>query len=142
MLFSGCGQWRRPLEMPAADPYNDVVRGCFADPAHAGDVAERMLYSVSVQASDPTGAVRLQLSAALGDGLLQQVRFRARGCPHVIAGCELLCTELEGAAADRMPRPDAAELMERLSAPRSKTGRFLIIEDALDKLRDAVIKGG
>ena len=60
------------------------------------------------------------------------MRFRAYGCPHVIAACEAsLCADFEGRKPGRRPTSSIqTRLCERLSVPVEKTGRILVLEDA------------
>ena len=118
------------------DPYNDVVRAAFANPVHAGDLANpyaRILRS-AVSASD-TGP-RLQLSAGIDDGKIGEIRFRAWGCPHMIAAAEWACERLEGQSLDALATISANDLAAALSVPVTKTGVMLLVEDAIAALGD------
>ena len=109
----------------SADPYSRTVRTLFAAPAHAGDVDGGELVAVDEQ------GVRLQLSARAEDNIIAAIRFRAWGCPHTIAAAELACAELEGQpVADLLDFP-VSGLMEKLPVPVEKTGRILVLEDAI-----------
>ena len=109
------------------DPYSAEVRALFAEPLHAG------------QASGPSERVASQgvdveLSADVRGGRLLMLRFRAKGCPHLIAAAEALCADLEGQPAAALEEPFGAEIMRRLSVPVEKTGRILVLEDAAQTL--------
>lgn len=116
----------------SADPYSKQVRELFATTPHAG-VADG---GVSV-AADAQG-VRLQLSAVVEDGALGRLRFLAWGCPHVIAAAEQFCADFEGREAADLLEFSAAGLMTTLAVPGEKTGRILVLEDAVRSLGTAV----
>ena len=105
------------------DPYSADVRSLFAKPVHAG------------QASGPrvrlsSQGVDVELSADVRDGRLATLRFRAKGCPHLIAAAEALCADVEGQPIEALEKAFGADIMRRLSVPVEKTGRILVLEDA------------
>ena len=116
----------------SADPYSKAVRELFAATPHAG-VAEGGT-SISI---DEQG-VRLQLTAILGGQTVESLRFLAWGCPHVIAAAEQFCTDFEGRDAAELLEFSAAGLMKTLAVPKAKTGRILVLEDAVRSLGSAV----
>lgn len=71
------------------------------------------------------------LGAACRDGLVTQARFRAWGCPHLLAACELTAGQLEGRRVEELARFSLPELADRLRVPAEKYGRLLVLEDAL-----------
>ena len=117
------------------DPYSAQVRDLFADLSHAGDLddAER-------SALDEQG-VRIRLAARHREGHLQALRFRAWGCPHVLAACEAVCREYEGRPVADLERFRATEIMGILSIPMEKTGRILVVEDAVRSLGRSISGG-
>ena len=112
----------------SADPYSQRVRELFANPAHVGDLQGGDLGEVDEQ------GIRLRLSALHDEGRIRQLRFRAYGCPHVIAACELFCSSFEGRPAAELEGFRAADIMTKLSVPVEKTGRILVLEDAARSL--------
>ena len=110
------------------DPYSARVRALFAAPEHAGELSSGE--SVRVEGQE----VRLELSATVSDEAVQSMRFRAWGCPHTIAAAEAACALLEGRPVTGLLEFSASDLMEYLSVPVEKTGRILVIEDALRSL--------
>jgi len=111
-----------------ADPYSAEVRELFADLEHAGD-----LDNAAVTAIDDQG-VRIRLAARYGDGRLQALRFRAWGCPHLLAACEAFCRDYEGRPVADLGHYEAGDIMGDLSIPAQKTGRILVLEDAVRSL--------
>lgn len=106
----------------SGDPYSAEVRALFAEPLHAGQAggaSERIT----------SQGVDVELSADVRDDRLLTLRFRAKGCPHLIAAAEALCADLEGRPAAALGEPFGADIMRRLSVPVEKTGRILVLED-------------
>ena len=118
-----------------ADPYSALVRRLFANPVHAGELDKALVVNRDEQ------GVRLRLEARLDGDRVEAFRFRARGCPHVIAAAESLCAGLEGRPAADLLEFRARDLMERLPVPVEKTGRILVIEDAVRALGQAIRDG-
>ena len=117
------------------EPYNDVVRGLFEAPAHAGDLDG----AVSVYAASQ--GMRIALSARLSQRNITALRFRAWGCPHFIAAAEVFCADFEGRSALQLADFSASEVMQTLSVPVEKTGRILVLEDAVRSLGRSVRNG-
>ncbi|MDJ0940976.1 MAG: iron-sulfur cluster assembly scaffold protein [Woeseiaceae bacterium] len=116
----------------SADPYSDEVRELFNEPRHAG----RLDDGISVR-EDAQG-VRVELSAIAGGGLLTALGFRVWGCPHLIAAAEAVCARFEGREARELEGFRTAQIMEILAIPVEKTGRILVLEDAVRSLGQAV----
>ena len=110
------------------DPYSKNVRAAFAEPAHAGAIEGATQVLLEDQ------GVRIQLFAQIENGSIFRLRFRAYGCPHVIAAAETLCDAYEGRAISKLQQFSAAELMQSLAVPVEKSGRILVIEDAVRSL--------
>lgn len=115
----------------SADPYTAIVRRLFSNPGHAGIV------DGGVEACVDDQGVRIRLSMACDGGTIGKMRFQAWGCPHVLAACEAVCSDFEGRASDDLGRFAVAELMQSLCIPVEKTGRILVIEDAMRLLSAA-----
>jgi nitrogen fixation NifU-like protein len=122
--------------MTPADPYNDEVRRCFENPVHAGDLEASYARVLRSGAAAPGEGTRLELTAGIEDDRVAALRFRAWGCPHLIAAAEWYCGALEGAKVGDLGIVDVNEIMERLSVPVDKTGRILLLEDAARSLAD------
>ncbi len=118
----------------SADPYSARVRALFADPAHAGQLAN----AVGVLVEDQ--GVRMAFSAQLAAGRIDTLRFQAWGCPHVIAAAEAFCADYEGRSTAELLDFSTSDLMQSLSVPVEKTGRILVIEDAVRSLAQELVK--
>lgn len=123
--------------MAIPDPYNEEVRACFENPVHAGDLQGDYAQVLNATVAAPGEGARLVLYAGLIDGKIAALRFRARGCPHLIAAAEVLCSSLEGADLAQLAAVSASKLMDRLAVPASKTGRLLLVEDAARALLES-----
>ena len=111
-----------------SDPYSTVVRQLFAELGHAGDLEGADQVHMDQQ------GVRISLAAAHEEGILRSLRFRAWGCPHLLAACEWVCAEYEGRPGSDLLDFQAGEIMGNLSIPMEKTGRILVLEDAVRSL--------
>lgn len=123
--------------MTAADDYSARVRRLFADPPHAGDLPAGPGRVVAAGAQALDRGAWLEISACLEAGVVARARFRAWGCPHFIAACELAVAGLEGRPAAAGAGTRAADLAGELGVPAGKLGRLLVIEDALQALAAA-----
>jgi len=112
----------------SADPYNSSVRGLFADPTHAGSVSGGKTVLVDDQ------GVRVELSASAESGRISAMRFRAWGCPHLLAAAEWACAAYEGGPVAALEIVPIDRIMEDLAVPAEKTGRILVLEDAIQSL--------
>ena len=116
-----------------SDPYGAHVRELFARPDHAGDL-EKATARVHI---DEQG-VRITLAARCGGDVIECLRFRAWGCPHLLAAAEACCREFEGRPVRALQEFSAEEIMQTLPVPREKLGRILILEDAVRSLGHSV----
>ena len=123
-----------------SDPYNSLTRRNFANPAHAGDLGGEYTVCASAVASESADGAIIQLAAGVRDGRLQECRFRAYGCPHLIAAAETFCTDYRGRGISSLSEFSASGLMQTLAVPVEKTGRILVLEDAVRSLGAAVHK--
>jgi NifU-like protein involved in Fe-S cluster formation len=122
----------------SGDPYSAEVRRRFAHPVHAGDLPVGHARAASAAAADSAAGCRLLVAAAVEGRVLRTMRFRAFGCPHLIAAAELAC---EGRAISALEQVSAPVIMERLAVPVEKTGRILLLEDALGALAAKLAEG-
>ncbi len=112
-----------------SDPYGPRVRELFARPDHAGDLEKP---AARVQIEDQ--GVRIALAARSDGDVIVSLRFRAWGCPHLLAAAEAFCREFEGGPVQALQAFSAAEIMQTLAVPREKLGRILVLEDAVRSL--------
>jgi NifU-like protein involved in Fe-S cluster formation len=91
-----------------------------------------------VSAEKSEQGVSVELSARAADGAVEQLRFRAWGCPHLIAAAEAVCAEFEGQTASQLEKFSVADVMQRLAVPAQKSGRILVLEDTVRLLGAAL----
>lgn len=120
-------------EDSSAPRYSRLVLSRFRAPRHAGLDAYGGEYA-SAYAEEGGSGARIQLTATADKATLRALRFRIFGCPHLIAAAELVCERLEGGPVKALTEIDPGELREELEAPVEKTGRFLLLQDALRAL--------
>lgn len=120
--------------MGVSEPYNELVRALFENPGHAGDLEGAYAEVLTADASESEHGARIVLFAGIADGMIAQMRFRAWGCPHLLAAAEMLCRERENGPVSGLATFDRNALMSKLSVPVEKTGRMLLLEDALESL--------
>lgn len=119
----------------SGDPYGARVRALFAALDHAGELDEAAVVEVDEQ------GIRLRLEARLDGDSIEALRFRAYGCPHVLAAAEAFCAGHEGRPSADLLEFRASDLMQSLSVPVEKTGRILVLEDAVRSLGQAIRDG-
>jgi len=120
--------------MDDTEPYNPLVRQYFVNPAHAGDLPGEYSETSSAEASESEAGARVRLLLAARDGQILAMRFRAWGCPHLIAAAEAVCERYAGEPVESLARFEPQELMQKLAVPVEKSGRILLLEDALRSL--------
>ncbi len=121
----------------SADPYSPLVRELFASPHHVASESGAPAEGASVYRAGQ--GVRLRLNARETDGGLDELTFRAQGCPHFLAACEWLCRELAGKPVEALNEWQPAQIMQTLHLPVEKTGRILILEDVARELGSCLI---
>lgn len=120
--------------MLSADPYNDAVRRYFGEAAHAGDLSRDYPLNLRAEVSASDRGSKVILAAGVANDLVVELRFRVLGCPHLIAAAEALCQDREQGGVAALGVFDLQEMMARLAIPVEKTGRILLLEDALKLL--------
>jgi NifU-like protein involved in Fe-S cluster formation len=118
----------------SSDPYSAEVRSLFAAAEHGGVLDDALCAVVEDQ------GVRISLFATVEEGIVTGLRFQAWGCPHVIAAAEAFCAEFEGHAASDLLEFSVSGLMQSLSVPVEKSGRILVLEDAVRSL-GSIVRG-
>ncbi|MDX1481798.1 MAG: iron-sulfur cluster assembly scaffold protein [Woeseiaceae bacterium] len=127
---------KTPMRGLPRDDYNDLVRRCFADPAHGGELPAGPGRVVRSRAEEGGAGARIELEARMDDDRIRRLCFRVFGCPHLIAAAELACERFEGTRLPELTPFPKSELMQRLGIPVEKTGRLLCLEDAFERLRE------
>lgn len=120
--------------MAATTIYNEAVRQHFAAPQHAGDLQEDYELTLAADVSESDSGAHIRIAAGLSGGNIAAMAYRVWGCPHLIAALELVCSTLAGQPVTALENFDSADITRQLSVPAEKTGRILLLEDALATL--------
>lgn len=107
---------RRLRETPGA---GDLTTGGHVIRGHAGEREQ---------------GVEVRLECAVDAGRVAEARFRAFGCPHVLAAASWLTERMKGARREDLLAWDWHEAAEALEVPPAKFGRLLTLQDALREL--------
>lgn len=120
--------------MSAAGGYSARVRELFAVAPRAGALPDAPGEALAGEARALDRHAWVRFEARVRGGRIVAARFRAWGCPHVLAACALAAERLEGHALGQASGVDAATLAADLEAPAEKLGRLLVVEDAVTAL--------
>jgi NifU-like protein involved in Fe-S cluster formation len=121
---------RRLMEDPR---YSDEVLRRLRELPGSGPLAPTAQVVLGRAGSVSDGA-EVELEFALRDEQVAAGRFRAYGCPHLIAAASWLTERAVGWPRQRLLDWDWREAAEALGVPPHKFGRLLVLQDAL---RDA-----
>lgn len=104
---------------------------------HRFETAPRHGRVLAMQAERRTGGageiargVRVEFEMRVRDGRIAECRFRAYGCPHVIAAASWVAEHAEGRSVNEVEWFAPRRLAELLEAPAYKLGSLLVVEDA------------
>ena len=108
-----------------------------AEVQHRFETAPRHGRVLATQAERRTGGageitrgVRVEFEMRVRDGRIAECRFRAYGCPHVIAAASWVAEHAEGRSVNEVEWLQPRRLAELLEAPAHKLGSLLVVEDA------------
>jgi hypothetical protein len=114
--------------------YSSEVRRLFATAPGSGSLPPGPGIVLRSEAAALDRVAWVELELRLHEGRILDARFRAWGCPHLIAACALVTGRMVGQAPRQALRADPAELAAQLQAPPEKLGRLLVLEDAVRQL--------
>lgn len=110
--------------------YSSEVQRRFERAPRLGRLASQLPGRVSGAAGDVRQGVRVAFEARVAEGRIVECRFRAYGCPHVIAAASWVAEHAEGRPAGEAGWPDPRALAQLLEVPPHKLGSLLVVEDA------------
>ena len=117
--------------MTHEDPrYGPEVRLRMATLAGAGDIAPGQGV-VSAIAGEREQGVLVVLQARITGDCVAELRFRAFGCPHLLAAASWLTERLRGVDRHVVEAWDWREAATVLEVPPAKFGRLLVLQDAV-----------
>jgi len=111
--------------------YSALVARHFERPFNAGPLTGTHGTLCAGSAGQRENGAQIRFEARIEDDRIAEIVFLAYGCPHTIAACSLACERLEGAPVRALGELEPAELAAALGVPARKTGRLLLVEDAL-----------
>lgn len=115
----------------SGDPrYSEEVLRRFREASGAGDLPAGCA-AVLGRAGDREQGAEVLLAFAVSDGRVTEARFRAFGCPHVMAVASWLTERLKGARRADLENWDWREAAAVLDIPAAKFGRLLTLQDAV-----------
>ena len=117
--------------------YSRRVRTRFSSPVHAGTLPAGTGERLRGEAEAFERRAWVCFEVRVQDGQIADGRFRAWGCPHVIAACDLALERLLGRPLAAAGDLRARTLADELEAPAGKLGSLLVVEDALRALAAA-----
>jgi NifU-like protein involved in Fe-S cluster formation len=116
------------------DPrYGPEVRRRMATLQGAGDLPPGADVIVA-RAGDREQGAEVVLQARVADGRLAELRFRAFGCPQLLASASWLTDRLRGLDHAAVGEWDWREAATALEVPPAKFGRLLVLQDAVHGL--------
>ena len=110
--------------------YSGEVRHRFETAPRHGRVLAAPSERLSGGAGDTGRGARVEFEARVRGGRIVECRFRAYGCPHVIAAASWVAEQAEGRVIGDTAWLDPRRLAELLEAPPHKLGSLLVVEDA------------
>lgn len=123
--------------MNGSQPYSAVVTDHFSRPRHVGKLTVDHEALISGTAGRREQGIEVVFHIGIDGTRIAEMTFEAFGCPHTIAACSVLAERLTGRPVEALGDFQPAELAGCLGLPVEKTGRLLVIEDALRKCREA-----
>jgi NifU-like protein involved in Fe-S cluster formation len=116
--------------------YSPSVRLRLAGPKGAGDLGPGTPGRIGGEAGSRPLNAWVRFDMQLLDGRVQRARFRAYGCPHLIAAASWAAEHFEGRGAVELRAPVAQVIAAELAVPVEKLGKLLLVEDALRACAD------
>jgi NifU-like protein involved in Fe-S cluster formation len=110
--------------------YSGEVRHRFETAPRHGRILAAPSERLSGGAGETGRGVRVEFEARVRGGVIAECRFRAFGCPHVIAAASWVAEQAEGRAVGESDWLDPRRLAELLEVPAYKLGSLLVVEDA------------
>jgi NifU-like protein involved in Fe-S cluster formation len=104
---------RRMRDLPGAEP---LAQGVEAATGAAGDVDH---------------GARVEFEFQVEQGRITRGRFRAFGCPHLVATASWVTDRMRGATRDALGGWDWREAAAALEVPAAKFGYLLTVQDAV-----------
>src|SRR6185437_4771169 len=114
------------------------VMAHFKRPTHAGslDRNDPAVVAINIESRDRGDVIRLQVRLDSTGTVLEEVRFRAMGCPSLIAAADLAAEWMEGKSLDDAPIC-SVQIAAALDLPQDKLHSAHLAAEAVRTLLDA-----
>jgi NifU-like protein involved in Fe-S cluster formation len=134
------GEIRR---LRAGEPAAGPGEGAADDPRYSPEVQRRVAAlpgwgalpvgsdTVMGQAGDREQGAEVDVSFQIAGDRIAMARFRAFGCPHLVAAASWAVERLIGAEASQAAQWDWQEVAAAIQVPPAKYGRLLTLQDAI-----------
>jgi cysteine desulfurase len=119
----------RPATQDDARYSEDVLQRLHELPG-AGRL-EDSVHVLRGRAGDPEQGAAVELDVDVIDGRVAEARFRAFGCPHLLAAASKATEQLRGLDRGQLAAWDWQPLAQELPVPAAKFGRLLTLQDAV-----------
>jgi len=113
--------------------YNSRVCELFGHLHHAGtvDLTDAVL---NARAGSHEQGAACSVRVVVSDGVIQVFRYQAYGCPHFLAACELLASDLEGRRVTEITAWNWRAAEAELAVPAAKRARLLLLDEIVTQL--------
>jgi cysteine desulfurase len=127
----------------AGEPANVESSGFPVDPRYVAEVRRRFeglagwgtlpasAATTTGQAGNREHGAEVEVALQLERGQIVEARFRAFGCPHLLAAASWAMERITGLAAEQAAAWDWAEAARALDVPPAKFGRLITLQDAI-----------
>jgi NifU-like protein involved in Fe-S cluster formation len=116
----------------ALDPrYGAEVERRLRELPGAGDLVDGAGTVITGRADAGDGGARVLFAFRIDEEVVAEARFRAYGCPYLIAAASWLTERLVGATRGELADWDWREAADALAVPPTRFGRLITLQDAI-----------
>lgn len=117
--------------MMSARDYSDLVRLHFEEPVNVGPLCGDSGNMFTGEAGRREHGTEVRFQVRIENARIVEIAFQVYGCPHSVAACSLAAERLAQQPAQALDNFDVEDLAGTLEVPVEKTGRMLLVKDAL-----------
>jgi nitrogen fixation NifU-like protein len=118
--------------------YKPQLLDHFQNPRNVGELEDSSAGTVRIEVENPACGDIMRLTARFREGVVEQVRYKVRGCTASIAAGSVLTELMTGAHCEKLAKIGASDIEAALGGlePASKHAAVLCV-DALKRLLKA-----